>query len=71
MSQPYECLHCGDSPTHARGLCRICYLKADIRKRYPKHTKDCRELTMEELDAMIAEQMANLPTWWHKERPND
>lgn len=51
-----------------RGLCWRCYKSAD-RSLFPLDP-DCGhngepEPTAEELEAIIAERMQNLPKWWH------
>ncbi len=70
----HACQHCGrsDLTIQARQLCSKCYVEPGIREQYAKlKTKPPPptqpELTEAELDAMIAEQMANLPDWWHED----
>lgn len=59
------CRHCKTGPPHRRGLCWTCFHTGDIRALYaPKYTKPNE--TMEDIEAMIAEQMQNLPKWWNK-----
>lgn len=82
-----RCLHCrGEKPIHARGLCRTCYLKPEVREIYPPQpnpganagagsrfpeggSAGWHEPTMDELDALVAEQFKpeNLPDWWESE----
>lgn len=66
-----DCLHCREPAgvNVRRGLCRRCYTTAAIRRKYPRDESRApgREPTEEELDAMIAEQRANLPPWWDAE----
>jgi len=72
------CKHCRKPPeAHhmKRGLCQACYMRPWIRNRYPSLDKARGErqesrITMEELDAIIAEQMKCLPSWWNKEKAN-
>ncbi len=71
-----KCLHCRFRPvTRPRGLCWPCYYIRSIRLKYPPL---CRHglagargheepETQEELDAIISEQMDNLPEWWEAE----
>lgn len=71
-----KCLHCGRvRRIQGRGLCWSCNRDRTIRNQYPllrprnmADDYDGSEPTMEELDAIIAEQMKpeNLPDWWHE-----
>lgn len=67
------CLHCGKGKVcRPRGLCWPCFKDLAIRKQHAPIGQQGQagvtgwdpELTEEELDVMIAEQMANLPDWW-------
>src|SRR5262245_53355181 len=70
-----DCRHCGHVyGNYGRGLCYSCYRKPEVKVQYPpmphrdrvrkdQHPNDY-EPTEEELDAVIAEQLANLPPWW-------
>lgn len=58
------CQHCGRETKSRQGnLCRGCYYRPDLRRKYEG---DGDEMTEAELDAMIAEQMKNLPSWWNE-----
>jgi hypothetical protein len=66
------CLHCErERYIQGRGLCGTCHGKPEVRDRYaPSHhgrIGDWSEPTAEELDRMIAEQLTDLPAWWHAE----
>ena len=64
------CCHCGKRKANLRrrGLCWTCHQSASIRKSQPSHKFAPKgEPTQKELDAIIAEQMANLPKWWARE----
>lgn len=66
-----QCRHCTRrSGKCGRGLCWSCWHNESIRNLYPKADpvrSDYYEPTMAELDALIAQQRANLPEWWSKE----
>lgn len=64
-----NCLHCERrKPARGkRGLCFACYVEPAVRALYPRRAKYDVEPTEAELDAMIAEQMKCLPSWWHDE----
>lgn len=71
-----QCLNCEkrDAVYGMKGLCRKCHAIPAVRAKYPKlpSTKPCNttgtaEPTMEQLDALIAEQMESLPEWWDKD----
>lgn len=62
------CRHCEkERYIKARGLCNVCYADRAVRQMYksqrPAWSRD--EPTEEQLDALIAERMQNLPKWWH------
>ena len=66
------CLHCGERKwiKGHRGLCRKCYDLPAVRALYPSRLNTRRtdgDLTEEELNALIARQLANLPPWWDAE----
>lgn len=67
------CQHCSaPKAVRPRKLCCRCYDKQSIRNLYPRAVQsyyDRREETLEELEALIAEQRANLPRWWHDHDP--
>lgn len=71
------CRHCErpDQRLAGRELCQPCYRNKEVRARYALMTADeiaaDDELTEEELDAMIAVQAANLPSWWDDDRPGN
>ena len=54
-----------------RGLCYKCNAKTSVRRLYPfdgdGELVGHVEMTMEQLDAMEAEQRKSLPSWWHKD----
>lgn len=59
-----NCKHCKRPINYVkRGLCSTCYADRSIRKLYPKQSA-FDDPSMEELDAMIAERMKRLPSWW-------
>lgn len=62
------CRHCRDriAQPGKRGLCHVCFPDKSIRDKYsvdPKcgHSGDYHEPTMEELDALIAQQLPTMP----------
>ncbi len=65
-----HCNECGKLRYRAPwGLCQPCYKDLEIRKKHvrlpaPGDSHYHHEPTMEELDALIAEQSKNLPDWW-------
>jgi hypothetical protein len=63
------CYHCrrADKKTTWRGLCYTCYKDDKVRALYPKYRVSDYEPTQEELDQMIAEQLACKPSWWWKD----
>lgn len=70
-AKPGTCLHCNQPRAiSGRGLCTTCYTTPAIRRLYPViergHIPRYREPTEEEVEAMVAEQMKNLPAWWGK-----
>jgi hypothetical protein len=68
----WKCIHCPSPlsrPNGAgRGLCWACYPNRAIRDRYARYARgainESDEPTEEELNATIAEQLENLPSWW-------
>jgi hypothetical protein len=62
-----NCQHCGEfCKVRSRGLCAGCYHKHDVRAKYKRDPLRCeKEETMEDLEALIAEQMKCLPKWWN------
>lgn len=70
------CRHCGVRKiVRPRGLCWRCYYDPQVKKLYHSQSKyaprETRgeidpedDMTQEEVDARVAEQMANLPDWW-------
>lgn len=72
-----RCCHCGAKAGRGRrGLCLNCYLKADVRAKYPRRKNSQRKAadqenreTMAEVEALVARQMQHLPSWWHKSNP--
>ena len=67
------CLHCQKrGPNRPRGLCWICHADKAICAKYPPLVRyaDRPEETMADVEALIAEQMQNLPAWWNESRPH-
>lgn len=72
------CRHCRRRKANrARGLCWTCDQTPAVRALYPVTSKydPLRnklerhvEPTAEEIDALVAEQMKNLPEWWEQEK---
>lgn len=70
-----NCLHCRQTRyIRARGLCELCWKDRTIRVRYPARPSGVpagtarspyRDPTAAELDALVAQQSAILPPWWH------
>lgn len=68
------CKKCGKKKKLEGPYCGLCADELDRnRRRAQRQAKDQRDKdfdswdpTEEELDALIAEQMKNLPPWWHK-----
>jgi hypothetical protein len=63
------CQHCQRPKLiRSRGLCYTCYDDPEIRVLYDLATKPCHEPTQEEVDRIVAEQMAlPIPEWWEQE----
>ena len=65
------CRHCGEHRReHARGLCQPCHRTPGVRDKYESRqgkVNQFREPTAAEVEAMIAERMANLPAWYLRE----
>lgn len=66
------CKHCKrNGSIRARGLCSECYKNADIRSQYGRRRLESHgrgEPTEEDVERIIAEQMAlPLPWWWDLE----
>lgn len=69
------CGFCGkNGQSYANRLCFRCNGNPEARKKFPYPMQGRklsefvrRNATVEELDAMIDEQMKNLPPWWWKE----
>lgn len=69
-----DCRHCNRvRRLVSRGLCWLCNEDPDIRARYCKlssleaYMEREDQTTEEELEAMIAEQMAKLPAWFWRD----
>lgn len=67
------CAHCEKNRAIAsRGLCRACWDDQSIRAMYCQEAltrggdndEVSANMSMEELDALIARQSVNLPPWW-------
>ena len=62
------CAHCHRRQgNRGRNLCNICYKDRAIRALYPVRPHPDHEPTQEEVDRIVAEQLAHLPSWWHRE----
>ena len=68
------CLHCQKRKGRSRGLCDACHKDPQILAQYPQKvftrnagTRMRADETMEELDAMIAEQYRNAGDWFWKD----
>lgn len=65
-----DCKHCGKVNIYlqGRGLCNRCHRTPEIKAQYAKLREvgeyDGVEPTAEQVEQMVAEQMANLPDWW-------
>lgn len=70
-----KCRHCHTNKAiqDKRLLCFACYMTPAIRRLYPSRVANENRETMEELDALIAEQMRpeNLPSWWNRPYAQD
>lgn len=72
------CIHCKrDMDLRAKGLCQTCwryhghlYPRSPWRKRRTADEDD-GPATMEEVEAIVAEQMLALPSWWPKVGKSD
>jgi hypothetical protein len=65
-----QCQHCGEfRATRPRGLCHHCHGNLRIRVKYANSYGRVEDVftdpTQEELDAILAETMAALPSWWN------
>lgn len=72
MADRPPCRHCGRNPVGKSPLCRrreLCASceSAGIGRAVRKPRDD--EPTEEELDALIAQQLANKPSWWDRCHP--
>lgn len=71
------CRHCKvrNGIKYKLGLCVGCYGTRRIRDLYVSfrvtERPEADEPTLEELDAIIAERMKDLPDWWRTEPPED
>lgn len=79
MAEVEKCRHCKvNKQARRKGLCWGCSQKPEVRALYtsaskyaPRETNDGGgRQTEAELDALIAEGMANLPPWWREEGRN-
>ena len=65
------CRHCQTNAAirTKRGLCTRCYFTPAVRSLYPARVVRpfAHEPTMDELEALIAEQRKCLPAWWDSE----
>ncbi len=60
------CRHCNKHPgSRSRRLCCACFKNEKIRAKYPARYVTANEPTEAELDAMIADGLANKPEWWN------
>jgi hypothetical protein len=64
--KPRQCYDCGSrkSPISWKGRCKNCYDRWIYRQGLDTHF-DGDDMTQEQVDALVAEQMRNLPSWWH------
>lgn len=70
MGKPKQppCKHCGVGYRNGgNGLCKRCRHDADVCRLYGLTLPPSENPTEEELNAMIAERMKDLPPWWRKE----
>ncbi len=73
MSRTYKpkppCVSCKKAPSYGSSpLCRSCRTDVAICKRHGVEYQGYIDpLSQEEVDRIIAEQMANLPEWWERE----
>ena len=55
-------------------MCNVCHRNMTIRIQYAPQ-RGCRdaysEPTAEQLEALIAERMKDLPEWWHESQDRD
>ena len=64
------CLNCKIRNIHRpRGLCKGCYGILEVRSLYPIGGPPAQ--TVEEVEALVAEQMQHLPEWWERQRALD
>ena len=66
------CLHCHKRKVvyGRRGLCRPCHEDEAIRALYPSRLNTTRtdgDMTMEEIEALVARQYASRPEWFDRE----
>jgi hypothetical protein len=66
------CVHCHKNRRIiARGLCRSCFRRQDVRDLYPAQGKhslpEDDDPSEEQLQATITEQGKCLPKWWNDE----
>lgn len=71
-----NCKHCGTPYKWlaGRGLCQSCHRNPEIKALYPllqNRQHSPKEETLEDLERLIAEQMRNLPAWWHESQDRD
>lgn len=63
---------CGRPKSKAARMCHVCERLRRQRMRVGMEaSRHYHEPTEEELDAMIAEQLANKPAWWDDERNDE
>ena len=65
------CLHCQKHAVNRpRGLCWTCYKDKAICEQYPPLVRYAGKPaeTMADVEAIIAEQMKNLPAWWDESK---
>lgn len=73
-----KCLHCESKNAKYghRGLCYPCYMTPGVKEKYPRGWGTTNvptgmtnaNPTMDELDALVAEQMQCLPDWWERDQ---
>lgn len=63
----FRCKGCGRVQRDSRALCWRCTHDPDKRAAFLRRPQGAKEPTLEELDALIAEQRKCLPPWWDAE----
>ena len=71
MATGEKCIHCRTRTRSCgrRGLCHHCHQHPEIREQYlasPIRYIHVPEPTEDEVEALVAAGMANLPEWWEE-----